>query len=168
MSHYRVGVNAHRRYSQFAILDQDGQLQHQARVDHEPGAIHAFLENLPEGTPVALETVGNWYWMADEIEAAGCVALLTHAAKAKVMMGNVNLSADRRARPISSTPKAWPSSCTSTVSPPSGCLQGRSATRGSLSAARQAPPHPDGALQAPDRPEEPHPRHPRQVRHHHR
>ena len=90
MSHYRVGCDAHRRYSQFAILDQDGQLQHQARVDHEPGAIHAFLENLPEGTPVALETVGNWYWIADEIEAAGCVALLTHAAKAKVMMGNVN------------------------------------------------------------------------------
>ncbi len=56
----------------------------------EPGAIQAFLESLPEGTPVALETVGNWYWIADEIEAAGCLPLLTHAAKAKVMMGNVN------------------------------------------------------------------------------
>ena len=32
----------------------------------------------------------DWYWIADEIEAAGCVPLLTHAAKAKVMMGNVN------------------------------------------------------------------------------
>jgi len=90
MSHYRVGCDAHRRYSQFAILDQDGQLQRQARVDHEPGAIQAFLENLPDGTPVALETVGNWYWIADEIEAAGCLPLLTHAAKAKVMMGNIN------------------------------------------------------------------------------
>jgi len=50
------------------------------------GAIQAFLENLPEGTPVALETVGNWYWIADEIEAAGCLPLLTHAAKAKVMI----------------------------------------------------------------------------------
>jgi len=85
-----VGCDAHRRYSQFAVLDQDGQLRQQTRVDHEPGAIRAFLENLPEGTPVALESVGNWYWIADEIEAAGCLPLLTHAAKAKVMMGNVN------------------------------------------------------------------------------
>jgi transposase len=90
MSHYRVGCDAHRRYSQFAVLDQDGQLRQQTRVDHEPGAIQAFLEGLPDGTPVALESVGNWYWIADEIEAAGCQPLLTHAAKAKLMMGNVN------------------------------------------------------------------------------
>jgi len=90
MSHYRGGCDAHRRYSQFAILDGDGRLRSQARVDHEPGSIRAFLEAMPEGTPVALESVGNWYWIADEIEAAGCVPLLTHATKAKVMMGNVN------------------------------------------------------------------------------
>jgi len=90
MSHYRVGCDAHRRYSQFAVLDRDGRLSQQIRVDHEPGAIQAFLEDMPEGTPVALETVGNWYWIADEIEAAGCLPLLTHAAKAKIMMGNVN------------------------------------------------------------------------------
>lgn len=107
MSHYRVGCDAHRRYSQFAILDEAGQLHHQARVDHERGAIQAFLEILPQGTPVALESVGNWYclhlpaladgpgwrrhrWIADEIEVTGCIPLLAPAAKAKVMMGNVN------------------------------------------------------------------------------
>jgi len=90
MSHYRVGCDAHKHYSQFAVLDQDGHLLSQHRVDHQPGAISGFLENLPQGTPVALESVGNWYWIADEIEAAGCLPLLTHAAKAKVMMGNVN------------------------------------------------------------------------------
>jgi hypothetical protein len=59
MSHYRVGCDAHRRYSQFPILNEAGQLHHQARVDHEQGAIQAFLESLPQGTPVALESVGN-------------------------------------------------------------------------------------------------------------
>jgi transposase len=39
---------------------------------------------------VALESIGNWYWIVDEIEAAGCQPLMAHAAKAKVMMGNVN------------------------------------------------------------------------------
>ena len=61
MSHYRVGCDAHKRYSQFAILDQGGKLCGQARVEHGPGAVRAFLESLPEGTPVALESVGNWY-----------------------------------------------------------------------------------------------------------
>jgi transposase len=113
MSHYRVGCDAHKHYSQFAVLDQDGQLRQQSRVDHEPGAIQAFLQRLPEGTPVALESVGNWYWIADEIEAAGCLPLLTHAAKAKVMMGNVNKTDKLDARGLAkllhleSLPTVW-------------------------------------------------------------
>ncbi len=87
---YRIGCDVHKHYSQFAVLGEDGSLLAQRRVDHQPGAIRTFLENLPAGTPVALESVGNWYWIVDEIEAAGCLPLLTHAAKAKVMMGNVN------------------------------------------------------------------------------
>ena len=71
--------------SQFAVLDQDGRLT-QHCVDHQPGAIQAFLESLPGGTPVALESVGNWYWIVDEIEAAGCLPLLANPAKAKVMI----------------------------------------------------------------------------------
>lgn len=85
-----IGCDAHRHYSQFAILDGRGQLRKEARVDHAPGNIVDFLKEFAEGTPVALESAGNWYWIADEVEAAGCRPLLTHAAKAKVMMGNVN------------------------------------------------------------------------------
>ena len=40
------------------------------RIDHSPGVISSFFSRLPGGTPVALESVGNWYWIADEIEAA--------------------------------------------------------------------------------------------------
>jgi transposase len=39
---------------------------------------------------VALEATGNWYWIADEIEAAGHRPLLVHARKAKLMMGMIN------------------------------------------------------------------------------
>jgi transposase len=34
--------------------------------------------------------VSNWYWIVDEIEAAGCVPKLVHAHKAKLMMGMIN------------------------------------------------------------------------------
>ena len=90
MTNYKIGCDAHRRFSQFAILDADGQFLEQVRVNHEPGAIRRFLSEFPPGTPVALESVGNWYWIVDEIEAADCIPLMAHAAKAKVMMGNVN------------------------------------------------------------------------------
>ena len=89
-AHYKVGCDAHKRYSLFAVLDRRGKVVRRTRVDHEPGAIRAFLSQLPRGTPVALETVGNWYWIVDEIEEAGCVPHLAHAAKAKLMMGFVH------------------------------------------------------------------------------
>ena len=89
------------------MFDRQGKPVKRTRVNHEPGAIRAFLSQFPQATPVALETVGNWYWIVDEIEAAGCLPHLAHivptqhlrywagvslrdAAKAKMMMGNVH------------------------------------------------------------------------------
>jgi hypothetical protein len=40
----------------------------QIGVNHQPGAILEFLSIFPEGTPVALETIGNYYWIVDEME----------------------------------------------------------------------------------------------------
>ena len=42
------------------------------------------------GSPVAAETVGSWYSIVGEIEAAGCLPKLVHARKAKLMMGEIN------------------------------------------------------------------------------
>jgi transposase len=87
---YIIGCDAHKHYSQFAVYQEKSRVCKQSRVDHEPGAIREFLSEYPKGTPVALESIGNWYWIVDEIEQAGCQALMAHAAKAKAMMGNVN------------------------------------------------------------------------------
>jgi hypothetical protein len=83
-------ARAGKHYSLFAVFDRQGKPVKRTRVNHEPGAIRAFLSQFPQGTPVALETVGNWYWIVDQIEAAGCLPHLAHAAKAKMMMGNVH------------------------------------------------------------------------------
>jgi len=37
-----------------------------------------------------VETIGNWYWIVDEIEQAQMVPKLVHARKAKLMMGCIN------------------------------------------------------------------------------
>jgi transposase len=113
MSNYKIGCDAHRKFSQFTVLDAHGQFLEQVRVNHEPGAIRTFLPRFPPDTPVALETIGNWYWIVDEIETAGCIPLLTHAAKAKIMMGNVNKTDKLDARGLAtllhlgSLPTVW-------------------------------------------------------------
>jgi transposase len=89
-SHYTIGCDAHKHYSLFAILDRNGEIIDRIRVNHKRGAIEAFLSQFPEGTPVALESVGNWYWIVDEIEAAGCLPHMAHALFAKKMMGHIH------------------------------------------------------------------------------
>ena len=89
---YTVGCDAHKHYSFFAVLDSQGRLVEEQRVPHHPGALRAYLSRFPDGTPVALETVGNWYWIVDEIEAAGCTPRLAHALFAKKMMANIHKS----------------------------------------------------------------------------
>ena len=90
MENYAIGCDAHKRYSQFSVLDWKAGVQERRRVEHTSGAIKEYLSKFPKGTPVALECVGNWYWIVDEIEEAGCRPMLTNAGKAKLMMGNVN------------------------------------------------------------------------------
>ncbi len=83
-----IGCDAHKRFSQFAVMDEKGQIRQQAKVMDTKGAIKRYLETFPSGTKVALETVGNFYWIADEIEEAGCEVNLAHTAKAKLMRGS--------------------------------------------------------------------------------
>ena len=85
-----VGCDAHKHYSQLEVQDSSSHVLRRIRIDHSRGALSSFFSELPAGTPVALESVGNWYWIADEIEAAGCQPLLTNPAKAKLLMGHVN------------------------------------------------------------------------------
>ena len=68
---------------------EDG-VKREGRIPHERGALMEFLATCEPGSPVAVETVGNWYWIVDEIEEAGFEPRLVHAGKAKLMLGMVN------------------------------------------------------------------------------
>jgi transposase len=108
-----ITLDAHKRYS-FAAREEieGGKIRHQ-RIDHEPGCIVNFLATAEAGTAVAVEATGNWYWIVDEIEAAGCVPALVHPRKAKVMLGCINktdkLDADgmNRLQRVGTLPTVW-------------------------------------------------------------
>lgn len=85
-----LGCDAHKKYSLFVGVNEAGHTGPLVRVAHDRLLFRSFLRGLPQGTAIAVETVGNWYWMIEEMEKAGHRPLLAHARKAKLMMGEIN------------------------------------------------------------------------------
>jgi transposase len=85
-----IALDAHKRYSFASVESLDGKTRIEARVEHGPGAIRQFLAGRESGSSVAVETVGNWYWIVSEIEQAGMIPKLVHARRAKMMLSTTN------------------------------------------------------------------------------
>ena len=85
-----IAFDAHKHYTLASVAGQDGVLVREVRIPHDRGALQHFLQGCEQGSPVAVEATGNWYWIVDEIEAAGFMPRLVHARKAKLMMGMLN------------------------------------------------------------------------------
>jgi len=98
MSYYS-GCDMHKSFSVFVELSEEGVIEGPTRFDHGTGELQRHLNGLPDGTPVAIETSGRWYWMADKIEDADGVPRLVNAQKANVATPT---------RPTAWMPKDWP------------------------------------------------------------
>jgi transposase len=85
-----IALDAHKHYSLAEREPITGGPPKQTRLPHTRGAIRAFLADAEPGTPVAVEAMGNWYRIMEEIEEARCTPLLVHPRKAKLMMGCIN------------------------------------------------------------------------------
>lgn len=85
-----IALDCHKHYSVASVQTPEGQCLAERRIEHRRGSIRAFLAPYRAGCPVAVETLGNWYWIVDEIEQAGKVPRLVHARKAKLMLGSLN------------------------------------------------------------------------------
>ena len=85
-----IGCDVHKKYSVFVSMDEAGRASRPVRIGHEGDQLAMYLESLPAGSPVAIETTGHWYWIFDAIERAGLDPRLTHALAAKRMMVSPN------------------------------------------------------------------------------
>jgi transposase len=115
-----IAFDAHKHYTFASVSRPDGGLVREVRVEHERGALQTFLGRCERGSPVAVETTGNWYWIVDEIEAAGFVPQLVHARKAKLMLGMINKTDKLDARGLNRLQRAG---TLPTVWIPSGTLR---------------------------------------------
>ena len=82
-----IGCDAHRKYSVFVAMDEQGKTTAPLRVEHQRRELRNFLRHIPAGTAVAVEATGSWYWLVDEIEASGLIPHLAQPFAAKRMTG---------------------------------------------------------------------------------
>jgi transposase len=87
-----IALDVHKKYTWVRVENTQGERLYESRLAHAHGTIKNFVHRWSEGSPVAVETVGNWYWVVDEIEAGGGKPQLVNARLAKLMMGMVNKS----------------------------------------------------------------------------
>lgn len=85
-----IGCDAHKKYSIFCSISEGGEVGKPVRVNNNREEVKAYLKTLPKGTPIAVETTSNWYWLVDEIEKEGHKPFLAQAGKAKKMMGRLD------------------------------------------------------------------------------
>jgi len=87
---YYIGDDAHKKYSVFRSINEKGIVGSPERVPHEKVLYKKYLATLPPCSPIAVESVGNWYWMIEAMEQAGHQPILVNPKKAKLLMGNIN------------------------------------------------------------------------------
>lgn len=56
-----VAFDAHKHYTLAVVEDAGGHTVREQRILHHRGAMRTFLEGCERGSPVAVETTGNWY-----------------------------------------------------------------------------------------------------------
>lgn len=65
-----IAFDACKRYTWALVDDANGNRLREERITHRRGALLEFLAGCEPGSPVAVEAIGNRYWITDEIEVA--------------------------------------------------------------------------------------------------
>jgi len=78
-----VGLDVHKKYTEVAIVDEDGVVEKQERIENEPRQIEEFSNKLSNATMV-LESSSSWYWLY-EILSRKHKVVLSNPAKTKAI-----------------------------------------------------------------------------------
>ena len=57
-----VGLDVHKKYTEVAIVDEDGVVTEQERIENQPGRIEEFSGRL-NNADMVMESSSAWYWL---------------------------------------------------------------------------------------------------------
>src|SRR6266513_885945 len=80
-----VGIDVHRKRSQVAVIDQDGEVLANRNVPNGTETILGVIGGLPSGTPAAFEAAFGWGWLVELLEDYGFDPHLVHPLQCKAI-----------------------------------------------------------------------------------
>jgi len=80
-----VGIDVHRKRSQVAVVDQDGEVLPNRNVPNGIETILGVIAGLPSGTPAAFEAAFGWRWLVKLLEGYGFAPHLVHPLQCKAI-----------------------------------------------------------------------------------
>ena len=78
-----VGIDVHRKRSQVAVINQDGEVLANRNVPNGVEPILRVIGGLPSGTPAAFEAAFGWGWLVELLEDYGFEPHLVHPLQCK-------------------------------------------------------------------------------------
>jgi transposase len=59
-----VGLDLHKRYTQYAVMDHDGAILDDGRIENDdPGELERFSDSLEANAEIVIESSSTWYWV---------------------------------------------------------------------------------------------------------
>jgi transposase len=80
-----VGIDVHRKRSQVAVINQDGEVLANRNVPNGVQPILGVIGGLPPGTPAAFEAAFGWGWLVELLEDYGFAPHLVHPLQCKAI-----------------------------------------------------------------------------------
>src|SRR5216117_2552083 len=80
-----VGIDVHRKRSQVAVINQDGEVLANRNVPNGVEPILRVIGDLPSGTPAAFEAAFGWGWLVELLEDYGFEPHLVHPLRCKAI-----------------------------------------------------------------------------------
>jgi transposase len=108
-----IGCDAHKHFSVFVSVDQQGKASRSVRVEHDRNLYCEYLRTLPSGSEIALEATGHWYWIVDAMEEAGHHPHLANPFEAERRMAKSNKTGALNAKGLAillrcgTLPESW-------------------------------------------------------------
>jgi transposase len=88
-----VGIDLHKRVSQLATL-REPKPASQLRFLNNRATVEKVLKKLPQGSKIALEATGSWWWFVDLAQKSGYEVIMSHPKQTKAI-ASARLKSDK-------------------------------------------------------------------------
>jgi transposase len=80
-----IGIDLHKKFSQFTVLNEEGEVLDREKVDNQEETIISYLNNFDQPGKAVIEATFAWGWLADLLNDNRIEVMLAHPQKVKAI-----------------------------------------------------------------------------------